>query len=201
LQQQVVNREPSSRAVVKIIGTPPPIYFENARTDGPLAIDMRDSQLRDADITLKHVPSENERRFRASMMYIGGRGPGFHDCPCGLKGVRPNKPCPKCGKRVATADEMAASVIRDLKIEIRSLDLDADGSIRNKHFYNCDFIGPAIIYPPDCSFSGTTFNGADSVESIIWPPNPAAKRSMGVGFTGNNEMLHALRACAPLASE
>ena len=184
----------------------------------PVAIDMRDGQPNHLDLNLRHSPNAEGRSVHVDMMYIGGCGPHFRRCPCGLEGIRRNRPCPKCGltlkespalsryKEEAMADKLAPSVMRDHKVEIRNIKPDADGVIRNKHFRDCEIIGPAILFlMQEVYFTGVVFDVAnDSIESIIWPPNPAATRAVGIigvdhckfeggrftniGFTGGPEV-------------
>jgi hypothetical protein len=230
-------QEPASPAAIKFTGTPAPVYLDGLTTDIPIAIDMRDGQPHHLDMNLRHAPDAEGRSVQASSIYIGGYGPDFRRCPCGMEGVHRNRACPKCGltlkdsatlptadgttrsvtgnhegyKEEAIANELAASVIRNRRVEIRNVKLDADGVIRNKHFHDCDIIGPAILLLiQKVDFIETVFSVADdTIESIIWPPNPAATRVLGIigvdhcrfeggqfiniGFTGTPEVLNALR--------
>jgi hypothetical protein len=202
----------------------------------PVAVDMRDGQPRYLDMNLRHTPVPEGGSVHADAFYIGGYGSDYRRCPCGLEGIHRNRACPKCGlilkdsatlpsvgipgamtgypgdhKKEATAKELAASSIVDRRIEIRKIKLDVDGTLRGKHFRNCDIIGPAILLPiQTVVFTGILFDIADdTMESIIWLPNPAATRVVGaigvdcckfeggrftnIGFTGTAEVLSALR--------
>jgi hypothetical protein len=236
---QQATPEPASRAGIKFTGISAPVYLDGM-SDMPVAMDMRDGQPSHFDVKLDHAPTAEGGSTSVRSMYIGGYGPDFRRCPCGMEGVHRNRACPKCGltskdsaalptaddsarsitsdpggyKEEATADELAASVICDRKVQIGNVEPDADGFIRNKHFRNCDIIGPAILLLVRNEFIETVFNIAgDTIESIIWPPNPAATLVVGtigvdlcrfeggrfikVGFTGSPEVLNALRRIGP----
>ena len=110
----------------------------------------------------------------------------------------------------ATAEELAQSTITGRLVPITEVPTEADGFIRLKHFIDCDVIGPAVVFATRCDFAHLSFAVAgDSLESILWPVNPAAPTILGaigmdqcrfeqgrifhIGFAGGPEALDALR--------
>jgi hypothetical protein len=195
---------------VKFAGTGPPTYIRGMTTDMTVAMDMRQGQPGHLDVDLTHTPVRDGSFVHVESMYMGGYGPGFRRCPCGAGGIYRNRPCPKCGR---TSDE--PEEISNRRIEVRELDLEPGGIIRNKHFRNCEIIGPAIFFLAEgLRFDRVVFDvPGNTMESIIWPLNPAATsiagcilvdyctfeegRFINIGFAGSAEVLNELRRIVP----
>lgn len=214
-RQKSAVRQDEVPPVIKMSGTPPPLFMEGTAT-GAVAVDMRGGGSSYLDMKLKHSPSsDGTRSVQLSGMYIGGYGPDFRRCICGLH-VSKKRNCPKCGRtpdesiKSATPEELSAPLIRDRIVDIHTLPRDAERYIRNKEFHDCDIVGPAVLLPARVSFRNITTHGAPGgIESILWPINPSAERMTGaigidqcrfenclfidIGFAGNTDILDSFR--------